>query len=138
MTTFHDVLSTCSPFPPPCLPFHRNSFCHDLEQLLARGPDRPIKGGGEGGGLVHCRSVPTLSPWPDGASGGFNDDSTALLAPPLTESPAPGPGFAPTRIEKTPTAIASPTDGRAFTTAAAGRVYLWRAAPRQPRAIVRP
>ena len=32
---------------------------------------------------------------------------------PLTASPAPGPGFAPTRIEKTPTAIASPTDGRA-------------------------
>ena len=71
--------------------------------------------------------------------GGFNDDSTALLAPLLTASPAPGPGFAPTRSrerEHRRTAIASSTDGRARDCCCDALPVARRAAPK--RAAVRP
>ena len=144
MTTFHDVLSTCSPFP-PCLAFLSTATPSVMtwSSCLPVAPaSRPIKGAREGGGLVHCRSVPTLSPWPalpQPAAAALTTTRQPSSLAPLTASPAPGPGFAPTRSrerEHRRTAIAFSTDGRARDCCCAALPVVRRAAPK--RAAVRP
>ena len=120
MTTFHDVLSTCSPFPPPCLASLSTATPSVMtwSSCLPVAPaSRPIKGAREGGGLVHCRSVPTLSPWPalpPPADGGFNDDSTALLARSANGISCSRTRFCPDQIprERTPADGDRLLDGR--------------------------
>ena len=147
MTTFHvhGVLSTCSPFPPPCLAFLSTATPSVMTWsscLLARGPGQPADQGSKGGRgtrtLQECPNTFTVAGATSTGGGGFNDDSTALLAP-LTASPAPGPGSAPTRSrerEHRRTAIAFSTDGRARDCCCAALPVVRRAAPK--RAAVRP
>ena len=104
--------------PSLCLPFHRNSFCHDLEQLLARGPGQPADQGSKGGRgtrtLQECPNTFTVAGATSTGGGGFNDDSTALLARSANGISCSRTRFCPDQIpgERTPADGDRLLDGR--------------------------
>ena len=123
MTTFHvhGVLSTCSPFPPPCLAFLSTATPSVMTWsscLLARGPGQPADQGSKGGRgtrtLQECPNTFTVAGATSTGGGGFNDDSTALLARSANGISCSRTRFCPDQIprERTPADGDRLLDGR--------------------------